>query len=101
MKVITYFLLFIIVAVACEWMKKTKRHVETNDIINRFKELTINACYSRCKNQPKCLEFALDKNILMGNTAECILLGNHQKQKYVGIQNDSAVVELIVYEVRL
>ena len=99
MKLFTCFLPFIIVAVVGEWMRKTKRNVETNDIINRFKELTINACFSRCRNNPKCSIFAMDKEIFMGQTADCILLKNHEKQKYVEVKEGNAVVELFVYEV--
>ena len=99
MKVITYLLPFIIVAVVGEWMRKTKRNVETNDIINRFNELTINACFSRCKNDVKCSVFAIDKEILMGQTAECVLLRNHAKQKYMKEKEGNDVVELFVYEV--
>ena len=99
MKVITYPIPLTIVAVVGEWMRKTKRNVETNDIINRFKELTINACFSRCKIEPKCSVFAMDKDILMGQTADCFLLKNHEKQKYMEVQDDSAVVELFVYGV--
>ena len=40
----------------------------------------------------------MDKDILMGQTADCFLLKNHEKQKYVEVQDDSAVVELFVYE---
>ena len=101
MKVITYLLPFIIVAVVGEWMRKTKRNVETNDIINRFKELTVTACFSRCKNDVKCSVFAMDKEILMGQTAECVLLRNHAKQKYVKAKEGNDVVELFVYEVRV
>ena len=99
MMFITYALPLVIVTVAGEWMRKTKRNVETNDIINRFKELTINACFSRCKNHPKCSVFAMDKDIFMGQTAECVLLRNHEKHKYVEVKGDSTVVELFVYEV--
>ena len=99
MKVITYLIPLIIVAVVGEWMRKTKRNVETNDIINRFKELTVNACFSRCKIESKCSVFAMDKDILMGQTADCFLLKNHEKQKYVEVHDDSAVVELFVYGV--
>ena len=99
MKFITYVLPLVIVAVAGEWMRKTKRNVETNDIINRFKELTINTCFSRCKNHPKCSVFAMDKDVFMGQTAECVLLRNHEEQKYVKVQRDSTVVELFAYEV--
>ena len=101
MKFITYLLPFIIVAVVGEWMRKTKRNVETNDIINRFKELTVTACFSRCKNDVKCSVFAMDKDILMGQTAECVLLRNHAKQKYVKAKEGNDVVELFVYEVRV
>ena len=96
---ITYLIPLIIVAVVGEWMRKTKRNVETNDIINRFKELTINACFSRCKIESKCSVFAMDKDILMGQTADCFLLKNHEKLKYVEVQDGSAVVELYVYGV--
>ena len=99
MKVITYLLPFIIVAVSGEWMRKTKQNIETNDIINRFRELSITACFSRCKANSKCNRFAMDKDISMGKTAECVLLQNHEKQKYTKMQEDSSVVELFVYEV--
>ena len=98
MKFVTYLLPLLIVAVVGEWMRKTKRNVETNDIINRFKELTINACFSRCKIESKCSVFAIDKDILMGQTADCFLLKNHEKQKYVEVKEGNAVVELFVYE---
>ena len=93
MKFVTYLLPFIVVAVVAQWMSKTKRNVETNDIINRFKELTINACYSRCKNQLKCSVFAMNEDILMGETAECVLLRNPGNQNYVELKE-----ELFVYE---
>ena len=93
MKVITYLLPFILVAVAGEWLGKTKRNVETNNIINRFKEITINACYSKCKNEAKCKVFAMDKDILMGKTAVCVLLRNPGNQNYVEVKE-----ELFVYE---
>ena len=99
MKFVAYLMPLIIVAVVGEWMRKTKRNVETNDIINRFKELTITACFSRCKTEPKCSVFAMDKDILMGQTADCFLLKNHEKQKYVEVEDDSALVELFVYGV--
>ena len=98
MKFISYLLPFIIVAVVGEWMRKTKRNVETNDIINRFKELTVNACFSRCRSEPKCSVFAMDKDIFMGQTADCLLLKSHEKQKYVEVKEGNAVVELFVYE---
>ena len=40
----------------------------------------------------------MDKDISMGKTAECVLLQNHEKQKYTKMQEDSSVVELFVYE---
>ena len=98
MKFITFFLPLIIVAVVGEWMRKTKRNVETNDIINRFKELTVNACFSRCRSEPKCSVFAMDKDIFMGQTADCVLLKSHEKQKYVEVKEGNAVVDLFVYE---
>ena len=94
MKFITYLLPFIIVAVVGEWMRKTKRNVETNDIINRFKELSINACFSRCKIDVKSSVFAMDKDIVMGQQAECVLLQNHAKQR---VEGHGDVVELYVY----
>ena len=98
MKVITYFMPFMIAAVVGDWMRKTKQNVETNDIINRFKELTINACYSRCKKEAKCFAFGMDKAIFLGQKAECVLLRNYGKQNCVVGQTDCVVVELVVYE---
>ena len=100
MKFMIYILPFILMRVAGGWLRKTKRYVERNEIINRFMELTINACFSRCKNQHKCSVFAMNKDIIMRQQAECVLLQNHAKQnhakqKYV---EDSDVVELYVYE---
>ena len=43
----------------------------------------------------------MDKDILMGQTAECVLLKNHAKQKYVKGQEGNPTVGLFVYEVRV
>ena len=85
-KFITYLLHFIIVAFFGELMRKTKRNVETNDIINEFKELTVNACF------PKCSVLARDIGILMVLTADYVLLKNHEKQKYVEVKEGNTVV---------
>ena len=40
----------------------------------------------------------MDKYILMGETAECSLLKNHEKQKYAEVEDKSSVIQLFVYE---
>ena len=40
----------------------------------------------------------MDRDISLGEIADCLLLGNHNKQKYMEIQGGSTVVELFVYE---
>ena len=61
---------------AAEWLSKTTKSVNVNDIINRFQELSIISCHLRCKSNKKCKSFGMMKNITLGETGECFLLAH-------------------------
>ena len=63
--------------VVCEWLSKTKQNVEINDIVERYKELSVTSCHVRCKLNEKCKSIGMKKNIKLAATGECFLLAGN------------------------
>ena len=89
-------IIFTITLVLAEWLGKTKQNVEVNNIINRFKELSITSWYSRCKSNKRCKAFGMKENIMLGQTGECFLLAA-DVSKYSG-KPIGEIIELYVTE---
>ena len=69
-------LLLVGTIVTAEWLTKTKKTIAMNNVIARFKELSITTCYLKCNLTKRCSSFGMEKNGMIGEVNECFLLSN-------------------------